>query len=160
MPVILYVRVSTPHPQRHPHPKPTLTRRRGYHPDYRRILRRSPCAKHGYRTPATGSLTGGYGRGGRRVWRTAGAPRPSSDDRRQGTCHGGCAWAPAGGGLLWQSALDAWVLTPHQQHAHPLSGSFQPGDHRLSADPRPSSDDRCRGPATTLAPGFRKEETT
>jgi hypothetical protein len=79
MPVILDVRVSTPHPQRHPHPHPTRIRRQGYHhPDDRRLLHRSPCAEHGACTPASGSVTGGYGRGGSSVCRTAGAPRPLS----------------------------------------------------------------------------------
>lgn len=131
MPVILYVRVSTPHP----HPKPTLTRWWDYHhPDYQRLLRRSRCAEHGDYTPASGSLTGGYGRGGWSVCRRAKAPRPSSADQYQGTCHGHFAWAADGGGLPRQSALDAGVLTPHQPHAHPHSGRFQLGDHRLSAD--------------------------
>ena len=135
MPVILCVRVSTPHPQRYPRPKPTLTRRRGYHhPDYRRLLHRSPCAEHGACTPASGSLTGGYGRGGRSVCRLASAPRPSSADRRQEIGHGSFAWAAEGGGLPRQRALDAGVLTPHQPHTHPLSGRVQPGDHRLLAD--------------------------
>lgn len=135
MPVILYVRVSTPHPQRHPHPKPTFIRRRGYHhPDDRRLLRRSPGAEHGACTPASGSLPGGYGRGGSSVCRMAGAPRPSSADRRQGTCHGGFAWAAEGGGLPPQRALETGVLTPHQPHAHPRSESVPPGDHRLAAD--------------------------
>ena len=64
----------------------------------------------------------------------AGAPRPSSADRRQGIGHGSFAWAAEGGGLPRQRALDAGVLTPHQPHTHPLSGRVQPGDHRLSAD--------------------------
>ena len=135
MPVILYVRVSTPHPQRHPHPKPTLIHRRGYHhPDYRRLLRRSPCAEHGACTPASGSLTGGYGRGGWRVCRRVSAARPSSTDPHQGTCHGHFAWAADEGGLPRHRDLEIGVLTPHQPHAYPLSGHVQPGDHRLSAD--------------------------
>lgn len=132
MPVILYVRVS-PHPQRPPYPKPTLTHQRGYHHDDRRTLSRSPRAEHGYHASATEGLTGGYGRGGRRVYRTVAAPRPSSDERCRGSCHGGFARAPEGGGLLRQRALDAGAPTPHPRRAHPLSGSFHPGDQRLSA---------------------------
>jgi hypothetical protein len=98
------------------------------------MLRRSQRAEHGYRPPATGSPTGGYGRGSRRVCCTAGLSRPSSDERCRGACHGSFAWAPDGGGLLRQRALDAWVPTPHPRHPHPRSGGSQPGDHRLSAD--------------------------
>jgi hypothetical protein len=133
MPVIAYVRVSTPHPQWPAHPKPTLTRRRSYHHDDRRTLSRSQHTEHGYHASATGGLTGGYGWGGRRVYRTAAAPRPSSEERCRGSCHGGFAWAPEGGVLLRQRALNDGVPTPHPRHAHPLSGSFQPGDHRFAA---------------------------
>jgi hypothetical protein len=135
MPVILYVRVSTPHLQPHPHPQPTRTHRRGYHPpDYRRLLPWSPSAEHGACTPASGSLTGGYGRGGWRGCCRVRAPRPSSTDPCQGTCHGGGAWAAEGGGLPRQRAREAQGLTPHPPPAHPLSGSCQPGAHRLAAD--------------------------
>lgn len=135
MPVILYVRVSTPHLQRHPHPKSSRTHRWGYHhPDYRRLLHRSPCAEHGACTPTSGSLTGGYERGGWSVCRRAKAPRPSSADQYQGTCHGHFAWAADEGGLPRHRALETGVLTPHQPHAYPLSERVQPGDHCLSAD--------------------------
>lgn len=141
MPVILYVSVS-PHPQRPPHPKPTLTRQRGYHHDDRRTLSRSPRAEHGDHASATEGLTGGYGRGGRRVYRTVAAPRPSSDARCRGSCHGGFARAPEGGGLLRQRALDARGANPAPAARSPSIREFPPRGSapfsRWRVPPRPA----------------------
>ena len=135
MPVILYVKVSTPHLQRHPHPQSTLTHRWSYHhPAYQHLLHWSPSAEHGACTPASGRLTGGYGRGGWRVCRRLSAPWPSSADPHQGSCYGRCAWTADDGGLPRYSDLEIGMLTPPQPHAYPLSGHVHPGDHRLSAN--------------------------
>jgi hypothetical protein len=155
MPVIPYVRVSTPHLQRHPHSKPTRTHRWGYHhPDYRRLLPWSPSTEHGACTLASGSLTGEYGRGGWSVCRRVSAPRPLSTDQHQGTCHGHFAWAADEGGLPRHRGLESGVLTPHQLHAYPLSGRVQRGHHRLSADGVHRHSQPLRPLAEALTPCF------
>ena len=82
------------------------------------------------------------------------APRPSSADRHQGTCHSSFAWAAEGGGPPPQRALETGVLTPHQPHAHPLSGSVQPGDHRFAADGVHRHSRPLRPLAEALTPRF------